>query len=91
MGAFSEERISHLAHLMVEGVKNREVAAISDTMVALRETKKIITDFMNTDDQIDQIVRSKILSMKRMIPEGSQEWGVLYNKYLEEENHKKGK
>ena len=36
-------------------------------------------------EAIDALVRHKIESQKRTIPEGSDEWDVLYRKYYEEE------
>ena len=40
---------------------------------------------MRADEAIDALVRRKIESQKRPIPEGSDEWDVLYRKYYEEE------
>ena len=44
---------------------------------------------LRKDDEIERRVRSKIMSQKRgSIPEGSQEWDVLFRKYYEEELNK---
>jgi hypothetical protein len=40
---------------------------------------------MRADEMIDALVRRKIESQKRSIPEGSSEWDVLYRKYFDEE------
>jgi hypothetical protein len=40
---------------------------------------------MRRDEEIERRVRTKIVSQKRAIPEGSQEWDILFRKYYEEE------
>jgi hypothetical protein len=40
--------------------------------------------------RIDQAARQKIESQRRIIPEGSQEWDILYRKYYNEEVKKLG-
>jgi hypothetical protein len=40
--------------------------------------------------QIDTAARKKIESQRRIIPEGSQEWDILYRKYYNEEVKKLG-
>jgi Protein of unknown function (DUF507) len=72
----SESRISHLAHLIVDG---------------LGETKRVLHDFFQQEDHIDEIVRQKIFSLSRHVPPGSREWDVLYRKYFEEEMRKQRK
>src|SRR5882724_851534 len=45
---------------------------------ALSETKRVLHDFFQQEDHIDDIVRQKILSLSRHVPPGSREWDVLY-------------
>ena len=40
---------------------------------------------LKEDDMIDALVRRKIASLKRGVPEGGNEWDILYRKYYEEE------
>ena len=88
MSRLSENRISHLAHLVLDGLRNAQLAEFSNEGRALLETKKTLQEFFQGEDQIDDIVRHKILSLSRPVPIGSREWDVLYRKYYEEESRK---
>jgi hypothetical protein len=87
----SESRISHLAHLIVDGLGKGNLAGFVHEGRALSETKRVLHDFFQQEDHIDEIVRQKILSLSRHIPPGSREWDVLYRKYFEEEMRKQRK
>ena len=85
----SEERISHLAHLVSEGVWKDDMVDFSDDVRALKEIKLVIKDYLSREDSADSTARAKILSLSRDVPEGSKEWDVLYRQYVEEELSKK--
>jgi hypothetical protein len=85
----SEDRISHIAHLIFDGVWKDDLVDFSDDDKALHEIKRIITDFLKVEDEADTAARKKIRSLSRDVPEGSREWDILYKKYLEEELSKK--
>ena len=87
----SESRISHLAHLVLDGLKKGQWAEFSNEGQALLETKKALQDFFHSEDQIDGLVRHKIQSLSRPVPVGSREWDILYRKYFEEESRKQRK
>jgi hypothetical protein len=87
----SESRISHLAHLILEGVKKDNLAGFANESRALAETKQVVHEFFHSEDQIDGVVRQKILSLSRRVPPGSREWDILYRKYFEEESRKQRK
>jgi hypothetical protein len=85
----TEERISHISHLIHDRLYLDEMVDYIDEDEALKLIKKAFTDFLSLEDQIDEVVRAKILSLKRGVVEGSPEWDVMYRKYFEEEAHKK--
>ena len=85
----SEERVSHLSHLVWDALYNDDLVDYPDDEEALKTIKRTMTDYLKTDDQIDDLARHKILSQKRGIQEGSREWDILYRKYYEEEAQKK--
>ncbi|HEX7230126.1 MAG TPA: DUF507 family protein [Candidatus Binatia bacterium] len=85
---FSEGRISHLAHLIMNGLREQKLAEFPNERRALLETKQALSDFFQREDQIDDIVRHKIGSLSRPVPPGSREWDILYRKYFEEELRK---
>lgn len=87
----SESRISHLAHLVVDGLGKGKLADFTHEGRALNETKRVLHDFFQQQDHIDEIVRQKISSLSRHVPPGSREWDVLYRKYFEEEMRRQRK
>lgn len=88
MNRLSESRISHLAHLILDGLKKDNLASFTNEGRALAETKQAVLEFFQGDDRIDSVIRQKILSLSRHVPPGSREWDILYRKYLEEEHRK---
>ncbi len=86
----SEDRISHLAHLVSDGIWKDDLVDFKDDDKVLQEIKRVITDYMKVEDDADTAARNKIRSLSREVPEGSREWEILYKKYFEEEISKKG-
>jgi len=86
----SEDRISHLAHIVSDGVWKDDLVDFKDDDKALLEIKRAVTDYLKVEDEADTIARNKIRSLSRDVPEGSREWDILYRKYFEEETAKKG-
>lgn len=84
----SEDRISHIAHLVFDGVWNDDLVDFTDDDKALKEIKRIIAGFLQVEDRADDAARAKIRSLSRDVPEGSREWEILYTKYFEEEMSK---
>jgi hypothetical protein len=56
---------------------------------ALVEAKRILAEYFQRDDKIDEVVRRKIASLSRQVPQGSAEWEILYRRYFEEESRKR--
>ena len=82
----SRERVLNLSHLILDYMNNEDALEYFDEPQEIRQTiVQIITGEMRADEMIDALVRRKIESQKRTIPEGSDEWDVLYRKYYEEE------
>lgn len=86
----SEDRQSHLAHVITDAIWNDDLVDYTDEDLALRLAKKAIAEFVKDDTDVDQRARDKVASLKRGVVEGSPEWDVLYKKYYEEERNKKG-
>ena len=49
-----------------------------------------MTDILVKEEQIDKAAQDKISSQKRDIPEGSEEWTLLYRRYYDEELQRYG-
>ncbi|MFQ5735996.1 MAG: DUF507 family protein [Thermodesulfobacteriota bacterium] len=85
----SEDRISHIAHLISDGIWNDDLVDFVDDKKVLDEIKLTITKYLHVEDEADTAARDKIRSLSRDVPEGSREWEILYRKYFEEELSKK--
>jgi len=88
----SEDRISHISHLIQDMlIRNRNVDVLQTEERVLRETKRTIADELKFEDDADEAARRTIQSLSRKVPEGSREWDVLYRKYVEEEMNRRRK
>ena len=88
MSRLTESRISHLAHLIIDGVWKNDLADFTNEARALAETKHVLEQFFGGEDRLDDVVRQKIQSLSRHVAPGTREWDVLYRKYMEEELRK---
>jgi hypothetical protein len=83
----SREKILRLSHLILEYLdSDDQVEYYAEVQEVRQSIQKLIEDEMRADEAIDALVRRKIETQKRQIPEGSDEWEVLYRKYYEEES-----
>ena len=86
----SDDKKSHLSHVVLNCLKQSpEARIVGDETRALREIKRVIAAEVAVEEEIDQSVRSRLASYARPLPEGSQEWDVLYRKFYEEELQKR--
>lgn len=86
----SEERQSHFAHVIVDGIWKDDLVDFTDDDMAIKVAKRAISKFVTEYAEIDSKVQGMIASLKRNVPEGSPEWDVMYSKYFEEELRRKG-
>lgn len=86
----SEDRQSHLAHILTDAIWNDDLVDYSDEDLALRVAKKAIAEFVKEDQEVDRRAREKVASLKRGVIEGSPEWDILFKKYYEEERNRRG-
>lgn len=86
----SDEKQTHLAHVIVSSLRKiPQVKMTGDATQVLREVKRVLAEQMKAEEDLVQTVRSRLQSYARPIPEGSQEWDVLYQKTYEEELRKR--
>jgi hypothetical protein len=83
----SDNRIAALARVALR-VLAAEGEVVSER-AALVEAKRILVEHFQRDDKTDEIVRRKIASLSRQVPQGSAEWEILYRRYFEEETRKR--
>jgi hypothetical protein len=88
----SEDKISHLTHVVLKGLlEKRVVTPLDEEGHIRREIKRVIINELKIVEGIDESVRKKLQSYSKKIHEGGSEWEVMYNKLYEEESAKKGK
>lgn len=88
----SEDRISHISHLILDGIIEDElVTPVQAEEKVLREIKRTLAEELKFDDDADEAARRTIQSLSRRVPEGSPEWEVLYRKYRDEEIRRRKK
>ncbi len=81
----SEDRISHLAHRVIEKLWRDDLADFDDEPRALLRVKDSIAAFFAVSEEIDSAVRRKLASYSQAKVPGSREWEILYRKFYEEE------
>ena len=86
----SDEKQTHLAHVILKFLESaRDGNLTGDSTTVLREIKRVLTEHVKLEEELDRLVRLKLKSYSRPIPEGSQEWNVMYQKAYTEELRKR--
>ena len=83
MARLSDDRVSDLARRVVEAA--RKSGEIRDERRALLEAKRSLAETFQLEDRLDPVVRSRI---PRRVTPGTQEWEILYRRYMDEEVRK---
>lgn len=86
----SPDKISHLSHLVADKLYDDDLMDFPDEDDGPKFFKEVLGKYFALEDQIDQKVRQKILSMGNPPMEHSKDWEILYRKYVEEEKRKMG-
>jgi len=87
----TREKILQLSHQVMSAIDALdEVEIFEERNVIRQEVVKILTDLHLEEEKIDLAVRQRITSQKRTIPEGGDEWDILYKKYHYDELRKLG-
>jgi len=85
----SRAKINHLSKLVVEALQGESGIRLDREANTVRlAVVKIITEEVERDSMIDDLVRDKISSQRRDFPEGGREWEILYKQYYHEEIEK---
>ncbi len=87
----SRDKLNKLAHVVSDVLAETDEAEfLEDRNTIRQEARKALENLLLQEMRIDQAARLKIQSQRRIIPEGSQEWDILYRKYYNEEVKKLG-
>ena len=70
--------------------KSRDIRFKKDQNDARLEIVKAFTDILQLEEKSDRAAKDKVRSMKKDIPEGSEEWDILQKRFYGEELKKYG-
>jgi len=88
----SREKVTRISHQVAEALRVDPDLILKTDLNDLRlEIIRVINNRLKIDEMLDLKVRERIASFKRKIPEGGQEWQILYRKYYDEELNVLGK
>ena len=88
----SDEKVTHLSHVILNHVKNPAHARLKvEEVEVLRAIKRFLAAELKVDEDVEAIVRRRLASYSRPLAEGSPEWETLYRKAFEEEMRKRKK
>ena len=87
----SRDKITDISHKLVAALKkSRELRMKKDANEVRLDIVRTISDILATEEKVDRAARDKVRSMKRDIPEGSEEFDLLQQRYYSEELKKFG-
>jgi len=88
----SRDKVTDISHKVVEMLrKSRELRMKNkDTNAVRLEIVRIMTELLVAEDKVDRASRQKIRTLKKEVPEGSEEWDLLHRRYYSEELKKLG-
>ena len=86
----SENRASHITHLVIDGIWNDDLVEYNNEEKAVTIAKRGMRKFIKEMEEIDKAVNTTIVSLKRGVLEGTPEWEILYSKYYGQEMQKRG-
>lgn len=87
----SHDKLNKLAHVIADTLAETDECEFHEDRNTIRqESRKVLEKLFAEEVKMDQAARLKVASHKKNIPEGSQEWEILYRKYYQEEVKKLG-
>jgi hypothetical protein len=87
----SRDKITDISHKLIALLrKSHDLRMKRDQNDARLEIVKAFTDILHVEERADRASRDKVRSIKRDVPEGSEEWDILQKRYYGEELKKFG-
>ena len=88
----SRDKVTEISHKLVEMLRrSRELRLKNKDTNAIRlEIVRFMTDLLVAEDKVDKASRQKIRTLKKEVPEGTEEWDLLHKRYYSEELKKLG-
>ena len=88
----SRDKVTDISHKIVEMLrKSRDLRLRNkDTNAVRLEIVRQMTEVLMKEDKVDRDARAKVRTLKRDVPEGSEEFDLLLRRYYSEELKKLG-
>ncbi len=88
----SRDKVTDISHKLVEMLrKTRELRLKNKDSNAVRlEIVRVLTDLLVAEEKVDKASRQKIRTLKKEVPEGTEEWDLLHKRYYSDELKKLG-
>jgi hypothetical protein len=87
----SREKLNKLASNTTEMLAGLKIVEFLEGYDDIRqEIRRLLEELLMNEEKLDKAARLKIESQRRIIPEGTPEWNILYHKYYNEEVKKLG-
>jgi hypothetical protein len=87
----SRDKITHLSHQLTSLLrKQRDARLKKDVNDTRLEIVRAFTEILQVEEKADKDARAKVLSQKKGILEGSEEYEILHKRYYAEELKKLG-
>jgi uncharacterized protein len=87
----NRDKLNKIAHTVADSLAEIDaVGFLEERNLIRQESRKILEELLEDEGKIDAAARLKIANQKKIIPEGSQEWEILYRKYYNDEVRKLG-
>jgi hypothetical protein len=82
----SRDKINEISHKLVHALKrSRDCRFRKDLNDVRLELVRLISEILQSEDKAEKAARAKIRTMKKDIPEGSEEWDLLHKRFYAEE------
>jgi hypothetical protein len=82
----SRDKITDISHKLITAMRrSRDMRMKRDQNDARLEIVKAFSDILQIEERADRAARDKVRSIKRDVPEGSEEWDILHRRYYSEE------
>ena len=87
----SDEKIIHMSHVLFKELKKIGVVEfLEDEGKIRRQIRRSIMDELKIADEMDKAVRKKLASYSKKLIEGTPEWEILYKRFFQEEEKRRG-
>lgn len=87
----SRDKITDISHKIVTAVRKNRLFRVKKDVNEMRlQIVQVFTELLQVEDRVDREARKKIKTMKREMPEGTEEWDLLHKRFYAEELKKLG-